>query len=224
MMTAHEKVATAISDYATLSISVCALLFTVGSFWWIHARKGKMLMLPVDTFGGYVGQRGITLRLPILIRNTGAKPRIVRLLRLVAVDGNLVPLTLEAQTFSRSLNPRSGADDTKDMVHAYVVEGRGVDSRFIAFQSSDLPRLAPGAPINFRVEGKLDTQEKWLTLGHTKVHVGIMTGSYITWSNHQGHWRENTEAEGHAYQVELMRAAFGSSKTELDEASTLHSN
>lgn len=35
-------------------ISLCALLFTIGSFWWINLRPGRLRLTPVRVFSAYV--------------------------------------------------------------------------------------------------------------------------------------------------------------------------
>ena len=70
-------------NVAALIIAVLALLFTVGSFWWLNARRGK---LQVARPPAYAFARKVRLRLPLTFYITGAKALIVADLRVV-IDG-----------------------------------------------------------------------------------------------------------------------------------------
>jgi hypothetical protein len=50
---------------ASLIISISALLFTVTSFWWLQARRGRLTCFPVQTFSGYLKRDGVALRMPL---------------------------------------------------------------------------------------------------------------------------------------------------------------
>ena len=55
-------------------IATLALLFAVGSFWWLHARHGRLKSYAPEAFAGYMKPEEVTIRLPLAIANTGAAP------------------------------------------------------------------------------------------------------------------------------------------------------
>ena len=101
-----------------LLVSVAALIFTVASFWWLQARRGKLIMSSIPAFSGYVAtDRRLGVRLPILLYNTGARTRLVDELRLVFPswdDGQA-----QWPTFHPTLKPQSGDEDTDDLAGPY---------------------------------------------------------------------------------------------------------
>ncbi len=52
---------------APVFISCLALIFTVGSFYWLQARKGRLKLYPVITFSGYWNKSRLVLRLPVIL-------------------------------------------------------------------------------------------------------------------------------------------------------------
>ncbi len=102
-----------------LLVSVAALIFTVSSFWWLQARRGKLIMSSIPAFSGYVAtDRRLGVRLPIWLYNTGTRTRLVDELRLVFPswdDGQA-----QGQTFHRNVQ---GAR------HALVQSAVHLDSR-----------------------------------------------------------------------------------------------
>lgn len=90
-----------------LLVSVAALIFTVASFWWLQARRGKLILSGITAFSGYVAtDRGLGIRLPILLYNTGARTRLVDELRLVFPSWD--PGQAQWETFHPTLKPQSG--------------------------------------------------------------------------------------------------------------------
>lgn len=73
-------------SYAALAISVMALLFTVLSFWWLHARPGLQTYEPT-TWAAYVGRDRSAIRLPLVLHNTGASTLVLIGLRLRFAEG-----------------------------------------------------------------------------------------------------------------------------------------
>ena len=66
-------------EVAALVVALLALVFTVGSFWWLHARRGT---LEVAQPHAYAFTSKVRLRLPLAFHNTGATALVVANLRL----------------------------------------------------------------------------------------------------------------------------------------------
>jgi hypothetical protein len=75
--------------YAALLVSALALAFTIGTFWWLNARKSS---LEAAAPASYAFADKVRLRLPLAFFNTGAKALIITDLRLVLVDSEREPL------------------------------------------------------------------------------------------------------------------------------------
>lgn len=73
---------TAVNLVAVL-VAVLALVFTIASFWWLHARRGSLEVAPPRS---YAFHEMVRLRLPLTFFNTGAVALIVSDLRLVVIE------------------------------------------------------------------------------------------------------------------------------------------
>lgn len=187
---------------APVLISCLALIFTVGSFYWLQARKGRLKLYPVMTFSGYWKKSRLVLRLPVILFNSGARPRVINALRLVTTDDVGKRITLECHSFRKTIDPTS--EDMEDMAHAYAIPGRQVVTKHAHFAVDSLPVLDRADPTSFEVEALVDDSTKWRKLGAVTVHVEIMhTSSYITYSNNPGVWPAGLEADAARYRALL---------------------
>jgi hypothetical protein len=64
-------------------ISVCALLFTVGSFWWIQARRGRLRAYGPHAYGGCLAGNKKLFIHPLIIHNPAPAPLAVTNARLL---------------------------------------------------------------------------------------------------------------------------------------------
>lgn len=124
-------------------IATLALLFTVTSFWWLHARTGRVRASDVTAYAGYLKNGHLTVRIPVLLYNSGARTRVVEELRLTCPtwathEGNW-------QTFAATLKP---TEDESDFATPYAIDGRKTSSKFVTFTfdySGHLPEPKPTA-------------------------------------------------------------------------------
>jgi len=167
-----------------LVVSVAALLFTVASFWWLQARRGKLTMSGIPAFAAHVGNdRRLAIRLPIPLYNTGARTRLVDELRLVFPswdDGQA-----QWQTFHPTLKPQSGDGDTHDFAGPYPIDGRRAAMRFIKFTYSFGLMLPEPRDTLCRVEARLDGSSAWTVVGSFTLYLGHMgdPNRFITYRN-----------------------------------------
>lgn len=191
---------------ASLAISVTALLFTITSFWWLQARRGRLSCFPVQTFSGYLNRDGAALRIPLSIFNSGAVPLVVTDLRLRLSLPDSDDLLMHFRTLRRSV--RTDPDDVEDFAHAYSVGGRSVDTRMVEFALNSSPSsLLYGQAVVGVVEAQIGHLEQWVELGDFPLHVEAMAhpGNYITYSNQQHVWPEGLLAEAAAAHRKLRQ-------------------
>ena len=182
-------------------VASLALIFTVLSFWWLNARAGRLVFYPVMTFAGYINAQTLVVQIPVVVHNTGAKPRVIRALRLQGVDQSNSVFRLAAQTFETKLDP--GNDDS-DFVHAFAIDGRSVITKYVKFSTKAVPLLEPGKSIKLVLQGLVDESDRWVGLKTLDVHVGTLTGSFLTMSNNPDHWQSSTVADGREHQEAVM--------------------
>ncbi len=145
-------------NLAAIGISISALLFTVGSFWWLHARTGRLVTAPPRRYAGVFTMDGGLLRLPLVLYNTGPVPIVLDDMRLVTEGGQ----SLKWITLRSTLKPTS--DDELDFTSNLVVAGRSTVHAFIEFKTED-PSWVPNAEahVRFRLEG-LQRRADWTSL------------------------------------------------------------
>jgi hypothetical protein len=55
-------------------IACLALTFTIGSFWWLNARQGRLTSFEPHSFAAVAIPMQSRVRFPLVLYNTGAKP------------------------------------------------------------------------------------------------------------------------------------------------------
>ncbi len=167
-----------------LLISVAALIFTVASFWWLQARRGKLTMSGIPAFSGYVANdQRLGFKLPILLYNTGARTRLVDELRLAFPSWR--GGQAEWQTFHPTLEPQSGDGDMDDFASPYPIDGRRAAMRFVEFTYSFGVTLPEPVETFCRVEARLDGSQAWTVVGSFTLYLGYMAypDRFITYRN-----------------------------------------
>lgn len=182
-------------------VASMALIFTVSSFWWLNARPGRLVVYSVMAFAGYITDQTLVIQIPVVAHNTGAKPRVIRALRLQGVDQSNKIFRLQAQTFHTKLQP---GNEGTDFVHAYAVDGRSVVTKHVRFSVEDVPLLAPGESVKVVLQALMDEQDSWVGLKTLDIHVGILTSQFITLSNNPDHWNPTTAARGRKHLGRVM--------------------
>jgi hypothetical protein len=141
----------------TLAVAALALVFTIGSFWWIQVRRGQLVSYEPQTYSGYI-MSGFRLRLPLTIYNTGARTLVVIDLRLRFVDQDV---TAPVITFRRTVKATTG--DVEDFAHPFAVPGRSAVSRFVEFGTKHWAP-DPDTWYRLRVEVRTGDDGEWSEL------------------------------------------------------------
>src|SRR6266487_3495961 len=100
----HIKVA---GPWASIAVASLALLFTVGSFWWLNARQGRLKSFEPHSFAACRTPDRLRLRFPLVLYNTGAKPIVVQDMQLSFPEEPRWKLPLPWITTRSQLNPTS---------------------------------------------------------------------------------------------------------------------
>lgn len=186
-----------------LFISVLALVFSVASFWWIHARTGRLRLSSVPVFAGVWtvrdGAPEITLRVPICLYNTGARARTVEGLRLYTPYWS-GEARLEWASLAEAIDPGRGNELDRDFVAPYAIDPRRADTRFVDFRYAVPGALPEAEPTVFILQALLDGRDRWEEVGRLTLHLGHMSHpeSFIAYRNDptlcQGETNERTTA------------------------------
>lgn len=141
--------------YVALAVSLLALLFTVGSFWWIHARRGSLVVARPQS---YAFADKVRLRLPLVFFNTGAQALIVNDLRLLIDDepdrGSLAWITTRSRL-------RPEADDGFAFAAPFSLNGRETRELVAEFGDDLGWTPKPGGCHPMRLQAKVHPSNDW---------------------------------------------------------------
>ena len=163
---------------AALIVSALALVFTVGSFWWLSARRGT---IQVGRPGAYAFAGTVRLRLALAFYNTGAVALIVTDIRFTPTGEPKGASYLWLATLSR-LQPRKL--EKRDFPTPFAIPGRGTREIVTEFEGAWC--LAPGTERWMRLEAKLHPSGDWTTVGEFDSWappLGAELGAYMTYRN-----------------------------------------
>jgi hypothetical protein len=170
--------------YVAIAVSMCALSFTVGSFWWLHARTGSVAAARPGMYALIATNDRVRLRLPLVLHNSGAKALIVDDLQLVAAG--LDP-PLRWITTRSSLRPKS--DDGHEFATPFAIQGRG--TREVVAEFGDDLRWSPAPASCHRLclQARVHPSAGWetiLTFEWWAPPAAAARAQYIAYRNEPG--------------------------------------
>jgi hypothetical protein len=137
-------------------IACLALAFTIGSFWWLNARQGRIKTFEPHSFAAAALPTQSKVRFPLVLYNTGAKPIIVQNMQLWFTG---TPSTILPWSTTRSqLMP--AADDEPALPAAFSIPGRTAQQKFIEFGGPFAGGI-PAADCQAQIHVKLGHRREW---------------------------------------------------------------
>ncbi|WP_370932919.1 hypothetical protein [Amycolatopsis sp. cg13] len=164
---------------AALTVSICALVFTVFSFWWLNARPGRLKTFPPHTFASGPERDGRqSILIPLVLHNTGALPIVVRDLRVVVLGEP----AMSALRWERT-RPRLRGENDADLPATFAVPGRSVTQIFAEFDSA--PPGFQNLDREIRVEAQLGRRARWHHVVTFVLHASaaIQPEQYLEYRN-----------------------------------------
>ena len=170
---------------APLIVAVAALAFTVASFWWLNARRGRLVAAALDAYAVGNPPDDLMLRLPLAIHNTGAKALVVGNLRCRFPDSDAPDQPW--RTTRKILG--TGPGDVEDDATPFPVEGRHAVPKVIEF--GDRSTAVKLSPRTYRVLIEVDhtlagsAGTTWRKLVEFDLHVDskALHGNYVAHRN-----------------------------------------
>lgn len=166
----------------SLIAALGALLFAIVSFWFLHARRGRLQSFEPHTFAAYISREESFLRVPIVIYNTGAKPIVVQDLRLKFPQERSVR-TMRWRTNRFQISPAEGENTALPAV--FAVPGRAAHQLFMEFSGTWPGGSVEARDYKLRIEAKIGHRKKWQNLLAFTLRAERITNpdSYIAYSN-----------------------------------------
>ncbi|MEV6866797.1 hypothetical protein AB0M44_38095 [Streptosporangium subroseum] len=163
-------------------IALLALAFTIGSFWWLNARQGSLRAFEPHTFAGAFS-RNISIRIPLILFNDGAKPIVVQDLRMRLLDQPDMLFPLPWRNTRNRFMPGKG--DLRDLPSVFVVEGRKATELIIDFGTPFKEFDIALREQRVEIEARLGHQADWMPLLSFVLHLENVTEPdiYIAYSN-----------------------------------------
>jgi hypothetical protein len=143
---------------AAIIVALLALSFTIGSFWWLHARRGA-LTAPAPRAYAFADQ--VRLRLPLAFFNTGAPALIVSDLRVV-VDPDGAEMHLPWTTTRSKLRPES--DDGFAFPTPFAVPGRGTREVIAEFGHNEGWHPDASSKHRVRLQALVHPSDEWVNV------------------------------------------------------------
>jgi hypothetical protein len=182
-------------------ISVCALLFTIVSFWWIQARRSRLRAYAPHAYGGCLAGDKKLFILPLIIHNPAPAPLAVVNARLL-----LRPATGGATTtfyWHAIQTALVGVNETRVFASPFPVEGRRAVEKFLEFQCNrpevTLDNGPYAAVVEVQVEPRRGRSPRWSTLVKFALNTQIIVearGALLQRSNDLELMSEMQEAGG----------------------------
>lgn len=149
-----------------VAVAILALLFTVGSFWWIQVRRGHLRCYTTHVYSGAFGPGKIVLVLPLVLHNPAPAPLVVTDLRLRIGSLNLRPSSdlADLPVILRWIASHSGVypqNETRAYAAPFAVDGRRAVEKFIEFQADDPQTLLEDGPYEATVEVLVEPRSWW---------------------------------------------------------------
>jgi hypothetical protein len=184
--------------WLSIAVASLALLFTVGSFWWLNARQGKLTSFEPQSFAAGVTPDILRLRFPVVLYNTGAKPIVVQDMRLRFLDEPSWSEPLPWVGTRTKIKP--DPEDGHDFPAVFALPGRTARQLFIEF-GGRFPEVMPLArDYRVQIQVKLGHRRGWhravtFTLRGARITEPTF---YITYSNSAHGLSEETVRESKA--------------------------
>ena len=148
-------------------ISICALLFTVFSFWWMNWRRGKLHVTIPRSFAA-IGAKDarMVLEFPFVFFNNGPMPIIVQNLRLLFIqEENPHPLNFTATV------KKLGKDEDRALATQFPVRGREAILMICEFQREPGGMEFEERSYEIELQATLGNSRKWRRLSRFPMKI-----------------------------------------------------
>jgi hypothetical protein len=169
----------------SVGVAVLALVFTVGSFWWIQARRGRLRCYTSHIYSGSFAPEKLVLVLSLVLHNPAPAPLVVTDMRLrldrrkgeLGKDSTDLPIHLQWIASHSAIYPTS---DTRAYAAPFAVDGRKAIERFIEFQLDDPPTLLTDGPYRATVQVIVEPRGWWTRPGWRDLLSYTFNSQFIT--------------------------------------------
>jgi len=176
----------AYKDLLTAMLAIAGLLWAIGSFYWLHWRKGKLVVSGPRSYMAAVTSDKVIVDLPLVFYNDGAAPIVIHNLNLELSQGGLSILLR-----FNSTRDKLGAEK-QNWATQIAVEGRKSFATVCSFQTrpnGDSFKFQPGR-CQCILWGRLEKSRQWQVLLRFELAVEesaaekINSGRFLAYDNY----------------------------------------
>jgi hypothetical protein len=113
-------------------VATLALVFTVGSFYWMNWRKGKLIVGPPSTYGITCSANRLIVELPFIFFNNGATTKVIHNLRLTLEQNGEKSPILNFEYIQNNFTGHGNGEEDKLTRH-FAIEGGKAYSKVFSF-------------------------------------------------------------------------------------------
>jgi len=179
-----------LNDWLPIIISIAALLFVVFSFWWMHWRRGHLIVsTPLSYIASKTNNTRLLVELPLSFYNTGALPIVVdNLYLIINQKGTKIEL------FINCAREYLGAEKQLTVTQ-FVVDGGKTTMNVFSFLVTDRPieidKIEKGE-WDCHLWGKLNSK-KYISLLQFKLYIKYFSESAIVRLNFNDEYRKKVK-------------------------------
>ena len=174
-------------------IAGCALVFTVATFWWLNARRGRLRSFAPHTFSTVLSLEQVRLVLPLVFYNPGAVPIIIQSLYFEFIE-EPGSNALAWVTTRHEVRPQK---DDWTFPAVFSVAGRTAYQTFVEFKAPSLGFYLKAADYKVAVKAKLGHKKDWHTVLTFTFYAGRISDPrhFITYENAPDNLSEENRKE-----------------------------